>query len=111
MNEQVAKAMQTLKAYCREANCFECSVHSAGDQICWLQGRPIEWQFVVDDFRDTEDINESKAAQTLIDYCKQTVKGVRCIYRLTSEIRYALWLFESQKTGSMLRCQNDLYNS
>ena len=72
LNEQVAKAMQTLKTYCKETNCDECPVHSASDQICWLQGRPIEWCFVVEDFLDTEDINESKAAQLIIDYCKQT---------------------------------------
>ena len=72
MNEQVAKAMQTLKTYCMEANCDDCPAHSAIDQICWLQGRPVEWGFVVDDFLDTEDTNESKAAQTIIDYCKQT---------------------------------------
>ena len=67
MNEQVAKAMQTLKAYCREVNCYECPAHSAMDQICWLQGRPIEWQFVVEDFLDNEDIDELKAAQTIIE--------------------------------------------
>lgn len=72
MDEQVAKAVQTLKVYCREANCDECPVHSAYDQICWLQGRPIEWQFVVDDFRGNEDVNESIAAQTIIEYCNQT---------------------------------------
>jgi hypothetical protein len=72
MNEQVAKAIQTLKAYCRETKCDECPVHSAIDQICWLQGRPVEWGFVVDDFLDNEDLDESKAAQTIIDYCKQT---------------------------------------
>lgn len=72
MNAQVAKAIKTLKAYCMETNCDECPVHSAIDQICWLQGRPIEWQFVVDDLLDNEDINESKAAQTIIDFCNQT---------------------------------------
>ena len=72
MNEQIAKAVKTLKTYCMEVHCDECPVHSACDQICWLQGRPIEWQFVIEDFLDNEDINESKAAQTIIDYCKQT---------------------------------------
>ena len=72
MNEQVAKAVQILKAYCGEVNCDECPAHSAMDQICWLQGRPIEWKFVVEDFIDNENINESKATQILIDYCKQT---------------------------------------
>ena len=71
MDEQVAKAIQTLKAYCAETNCDECPVRVASDSICWLQERPVEWQFVVDNFRGNEDINESKAAQTLIDYCKQ----------------------------------------
>lgn len=72
MNEQVAKAVQTLKAYCGEVHCDECPAYSAIDQICWLQGRPVEWEFVVDDFLDNEDLDESKAAQTIIDYCKQT---------------------------------------
>lgn len=74
MNEQVAKAIQTLKNYCTGNSCEDCAMLDKSRMCCCLQDCPIDWNTnnVIKRFVDEDDLPQVKAAQTVIDYCNQT---------------------------------------
>lgn len=73
MDEQVAEAIQTVKNYCTGNSCEDCAMLDESRMCCCLQCRPVNWNEndVITRFKNEYDAPQAKAAQTLIDYCKQ----------------------------------------
>ena len=87
MNEQVTKAIQTLKNYCTGNSCDNCAMLDTSHMCCCLQCRPVEWieNDVIMRFEDEKNIPQVKAAQAVIDYCNQT-DCVSCPMYLSTNI-------------------------